>query len=84
MLLLLNFSNSESANVILTASHGGLKFWDLRYDSSFWCSTFIHVLSLSELVDIPSLALTFYFILFLILISFIFIYFELLCIAFAL
>ncbi|XP_015901975.2 uncharacterized protein LOC107434962 isoform X2 [Ziziphus jujuba] len=23
-------SNSESANVILTASHGGLKFWDLR------------------------------------------------------
>lgn len=30
-LLLMIFSDPESANVIVTAGHGGLKFWDLRY-----------------------------------------------------
>lgn len=28
--LFVTFSNSDSANVIATAGHGGLKFWDLR------------------------------------------------------
>jgi hypothetical protein len=29
-LLFMIISDPESANVILTAGHGGLKFWDLR------------------------------------------------------
>lgn len=39
-------SGPESANVILTAGHGGLKFWDLRLVELFILLYFSLLLSL--------------------------------------
>lgn len=40
MLSFVIFSDTEGANIIVTAGHGGLKFWDMRLDeSSFLAST---------------------------------------------